>query len=167
MFISSIISITLFIGAMAISNGESAAFKSVGCDFFEPQNAAKLLGEKFRGEDQGMKESATEKSWGCTFMRTEETSTRSPKIYFSIKKSVSIDSAVDAFSEMRKSNSGKPGWEEWSGVGDEASTHTDAPNFHLVTVRKGAKTIVIKINPADGILLSDVKTISEKLTTKL
>lgn len=144
-----------------------AAYKSVGCDFFGPDNAAKLLGPAFRGEDAGMKETEELKSWGCTFLRTQDPSERSPKIHFSLKKSVSIESATKAFAGTRESNDKKLGWYEWPGVGDEAIVHSDAPNFHLIMIRKGVKTISVKVNPADGIALSDVKDIMAKLATRL
>lgn len=157
--------------AVAISNigadPTPAAYKSVGCDFFGPDNAARLLGTKFRGEDTGMKESVETKSWGCTFSRTEAPSERSPKIYFQIKKAISVESAIQDLSAVRVSNGKKSGWEEWPGIGDEAFVHSDAPNFHLVMIRKGVRTIVVKINPADGIALSDVKDVMTKLATKL
>ncbi len=156
---------------MALSNmgwaPEPPAFKSVGCDFFGPNNAARLLGPKFRGVDAGMKESADTKSWGCTFLRTEDTSERSPKIHFGMKKTASAETAAAAFSEVRRSNGGKAGFEEWPGLGDEAIVHSEAPNFHLVIVRKGVRTIVVKVNPADGIALTDVKDVMAKLAARL
>lgn len=157
--------------AIAISNigadPAPAAYKSVGCDFFGPDNAARLLGSKFRGEDTGEKQTTDARSWGCTFLRTEDTSERSPKIHFAIKKATSVEAATQDFGAARASNGKKPGWSEWSGVGDEAIVHTDAPNFHLVMIRKGVRTIVVKINPADGVALSDVKDVMTKLAAKL
>ncbi len=149
------------------SSSEPGAYKSLGCDFFGPKNAARLLGSKFRGEDTGMKETADGKSWSCTFLRVGDTSERSPKIYFSLKMATTVETAVQAFNAVRASNSKNPGWSEWSAVGDEAIVHSDAPNFHLVTIRKGRRTITVKINPADGVALSDVKDVMAGLAERL
>lgn len=144
-----------------------AVYKSVGCDFFGSENAARLLGPKFRGEDTGMKEAGGTKSWGCTFLRTDDGHANSPRIHFAIKKAATVEMAIEDFANVRGSNNTKAGWSEWLDVGEEAIIHTNEPTFHLVMIRKGVQTITVKINPANGIALSEVKDIMARLSTKL
>lgn len=146
---------------------EPAAFKSVACDFFGGDNAASLLGTNFRGEDGGMTEDAQRRVWKCTFMRNSESDAKSPRIHFMIEKAVSPEVADKAFDDMRLSNEKKPGWTEWTGIGDEATVHSDGANFHLVMVRKGVRTIKIKANPVGEVSLERLKEVSEKIAAKL
>ena len=144
-----------------------SVYKSMACDFYGPDNAAKLLGPKFRGEDGGMTEDAEGKKWRCTFMPAGELSEKSPKIHFMVTSSPSVEIAAKAFADIRRSNSNKPGWQEWNGVDDEAIVHADGDNFHLIMVRKGAKSFRIKANPAAGVSLEDSKAIAITLAAKL
>lgn len=144
----------------------SAAYKSVACDFFTHDNAMRILGAPSIGSDGGMTEDADGKSWKCTFT-PKDGGEKAPKLFFMIVKSMSEDTAKSAFQAIRDSNKDHDGFEEWSGVGDEAIVHTDAPNFHFVMVRKGAKTIRIKINPAVGVSLENVKAAAVSLIPKM
>lgn len=145
----------------------TAAYKSMACDFFGPDNAAKLLGTKFRGEDGGMSEDSEGRKWKCTFMRTGDVAEKSPKIHFMIISSPSIDVSKQVFNGVRTSNQKLPGWQEWPGVGDEAIVHSDVPNFYLIMVRSGTKTIRIKANPAAGVSLDESKNIAVALAATL
>lgn len=144
---------------------ETGAFKSVACDFFTYDNAFKLLG-KSTGADDGMQDTAEGRKWGCTFTASEK-GDKSPKLYFVMIKSTSEESAKQAFETIRKTNKTHAGFTEWPGVGDDAVVHTDAPNFHFVMVRKGVKTIRVKVNPAAGVSLDDLKNVAVSLTAKL
>jgi len=153
-------------GSVPAAN-ETTAIKSVACDFFGPENAAKILGVKFRGEDAGMTEDADGRSWRCTFLRPDEAEKAGPKIYFVMIKNTSEDAAIRVFESVRASNRKHKGFSEWPGIGDEAVVHTDSPNFHFLMVRKGVKTIRIKVNPADGISLDQLKVITASIAGKL
>lgn len=146
---------------------EPAAFKSVACDFFGGDNAASLLGTNFRGEDGGMTEEAERRVWKCTFMRNPETEAKSPRIHFMIEKALTVDAAEKSFDSMRLSNEKKPGWNEWKGVGDEATVHSDGANFQLIQVRKGVKSMRIKVNPVGDVSLDRLKEVAEKIAAKL
>jgi hypothetical protein len=146
---------------------EPAAFKSVACDFFGGDNAANLLGTNFRGEDGGMTEDAQRRVWKCTFMRDPESETKSPRIHFMIEKAATVEAADKSFDDMRLSNENKPGWNEWKGIGDEATVHSDGANFHLVMVRKDVRTIRIKANPVGDVSLERLKEAAEMIAAKL
>ncbi|MEQ1645862.1 MAG: hypothetical protein ABL959_20590 [Pyrinomonadaceae bacterium] len=90
-----------------------------------------------------------------------------PKLYFVLYKATSEDTAKQSFDTVRQSNNKLGGFEEWPGVGDEAVVHSDDPNFHFVMVRKGVKTIRVKIHPAEGVSLDDLKNVARSLAAKL
>lgn len=144
---------------------EPAAFKPVACDFFTYDNAEKILG-KATGADGGMTDTSEGRKWGCTFTASDK-SEKPPRLYFTIMKSPTDEVAKSVFEAVRSSNNKHTGFEEWAGVGDEAIVHTDAPNFHFVMVRKGGKTIRIKLNPADGVSLDTVKAAAVSLVPKM
>ena len=144
---------------------ESAAFKSVACDFFTYDNAQKLIGRS-TGADDGMQDITEGRKWGCTFTASDK-GEKPPKLYFVLYKATSEDIAKQSFETVRQSNKKVDGFEEWLGVGDEAVIHSDAPNFHFVMVRKGVKTIRVKINPAEGVSLADIKAVASSLVPKM
>ncbi len=144
---------------------ESAAFKPMACDFFGYDNAQKLIG-KATGADDGMQDVAEGRKWGCTFTASDK-GDKPPKLYFVLYKATAEDVAKQSFETVRQSNRKLDGFEEWPGVGDEALVHSDAPNFHFVMVRKGMKTIRVKINPAEGVSLEDLRNVARSLTAKL
>ena len=144
----------------------SAAYKSVACDFFTHDNAMRVLGAPSIGSDGGMTEDADGKSWKCTFT-PKDGGEHAPKLFFMIMTSTSEDAAKSVFKSVRDSNKNHNGFEEWPGFGDEAIVQSDAPNLHFVMVRKGAKTIRIKINPASGVSLENVKAAAASLIPKM
>jgi hypothetical protein len=144
---------------------DSAAFKSVACDFLTYDNAFKLIG-KSTGADSGMEDTAEGRKWGCTFTASD-IGDKPRKLYFTMIKSSSDDGAKQAFDSIRQSNKSHAGFEEWPGVGDEAVVHSDPPNFHFVMVRKGVKAIRVKVNPAAGVSLDELKNVVVSLTGKL
>lgn len=158
----------LFTSAPGINSSEAepAAFKSVACDFLTHDNALKILGRPSIGTDEGMTEDPEGRKWRCTFAPVDAGS-NSPKLHFMIMKSPTEDAARQSFDGIRQSNKKHSGFEEWPGVGDEAVVHSDGKNFQLVIVRKGVKSIRIKVNPADGVLLDTVKAAAASLVPRM
>jgi hypothetical protein len=144
---------------------ESAALKPAACKFFTYENAEKLIGRS-TGADSEMQEVAEGLKWSCTFTASDK-GENPPKLYFVLYKATSEEIAKQSFETVRQSNKKRGGFEEWPGVGDEAVVHSDAPNFHFVMVRKGVKTIRVKINPAGGVSLDELKNVARSLTAKL
>ncbi len=145
---------------------EPVAFKSVACDFFTHDNAIKVLGGKATGADTGMTDTAEGRKWGCTFTASDRGETP-PKLYFMLVKSPSDEVAKRAFDTVRQSNKSHAGFEEWPGIGDEAVVHTDGKNFQFVMVRKGVKTIRVKVNPAEGVSMDTLKSAVTSIIPKL
>jgi hypothetical protein len=75
--------------------------------------------------------------------------------------------AASVFDSIRRSNEKSPGFELWNSVGDEALTHSDGKNFHLVIVRKGETTIRMKANPVGGATLTGMKDVAAEIAAKL
>lgn len=159
---------TLFTGAPGVNSTmvEPAAFKSVACDFLTHDNAMKILGRQSIGTDGGMTEDPEGRKWRCTFAPADAAA-NSPKLHFMIMKSPGEDVAKQSFDAIRQSNKKLAGFEEWPGIGDEALVHSDGKNFQFVMVRKGVKSIRIKVNPADRVSLETVKAVASSLVTKM
>lgn len=146
---------------------EPAPMKSIACDFFGPENAAKLLGKNFRGEKGGMTRNADGRSWACTFVPSDDTGRTGPKVHILLLKNETEEGAIRAFDSIRLSNKKHHGYAEWPEIADEAMIQSDAPNFYFLMVRKGAKSLRIKVNPAEGVSLDDLKSIAASLAAKL
>ncbi len=131
---------------------------------FTTELAAKLLGQKPRGVDDDKVTDDGVHVWSCTFSSESESG---PKIHFLLMRSPSEDVAKQTFEEIRQSNKDHEGFEEWPGVSDEAIVHSDGQGFHFVMVRKGAKTIRIKVNPIKDVSLDHVKRAAVALAMKL
>lgn len=143
----------------------TTARKPIACQFFTPELAAKLLGQKPRGVDDEIATDDGGREWRCTFSSASDES--EPKIHFLLIKSPSEDAAKRAFEEIRSSNRDHKGFEEWPGVSDEAIVHSDGQGFHFVMIRKGVKTIRIKVNPIKDVPLDHVKRVAAALAMKL
>lgn len=143
--------------------GETAAAKPVACQFFTYANAEKLLGQKVTGADSEENKADGSQRWNCTFTASSGDGGR--KLYFSLYRDTTEEAARTEFQRIRISN--HQGFEDWPGVGDEAVVHADGENFQLVMIRKGPRTIRIKVNPAKGTSLEDLKTIAASLAGKL
>ncbi|MGQ0540614.1 MAG: hypothetical protein ACT4O9_02035 [Blastocatellia bacterium] len=158
----------LFVSTAPLTDSAEASNKlrkPVACRFFTNDNAMKILGREVRGTDGEMTEDGNGRTWSCTF--SPASGEKGPKIYFIILRGTSEEAARKVFQDIRQSNKDHAGFEEWPGVADEAIVHSDDPNFHLVMARKGAKTIRVKVNPATGISLNDVKSVAEEMARKL
>jgi hypothetical protein len=151
------------------AEASSVLRKPVACHFFTYTNAEKILGKKVSAEDGGMTNNESGRFWKCVFSAaiTDGKSSKVPKLYFVLIQSPSEDAAKRAFGEIRRSNKTHAGFAEWPGIADEAVVHSDGPNFHFIMVRKGAKTFRVKVNPANGVSLDEMKTVAVSLSMKL
>ncbi len=141
----------------------AAASKPFACSFFTQISAEKLLGEKAIGVDDEVNKADGSQQWKCTF--TGESG--KGKIHFGLFKDATEEAARAEFQKVRLSNQKHEGFEDWPGIGDEAVAHTDGQSFQFVMVRKGTRTIRIKLNPINGTTLNDVKTVASLLVGKL
>lgn len=159
-----ILFITLMSAAYLPATSEAASSaKPHTCSFFTQISAEKLLGEKATAVDSEESKDDGSRRWNCTF--TGESGRG--KIYFGLFKDAGEEAARAEFQKIRVSNQKHEGFEDWPGVGDEAVAHTDGKNFHFVMVRKGDRTIRIKLNPVNGSTLGDLKTVASLLAGKL
>lgn len=142
---------------------ESASAKPVACNFFEYKNAEKLLGHKAAGVDSHESKDDGSQRWACTF----SSSGSEGRIFFVLIKDASEEAAKAEFEKVRSSNKGSAEFENWPGVADEAVAQTDGKNFQFVMVRKGTRTIRIKIHSSASVSFDDVKAIAESLAAKL
>lgn len=164
--ISIILFFAVFVSA-GVSTTEATArpgmVKPVACHFFGYQNAEKLLGQKVTGTDGFEEKAGSSKQWTCTFTAASGEG----KLYFGLFKDSSEEAARNVFRGVRSSNQKHKGFEDWPGVGDEALVHSDGKTFQFVMVRKGTRTIRIKLNPLSEATLDDVKAVAVALVGKL
>ncbi len=139
--------------------------KPAACHFFTYENAAKIIGQKAKGIDGDEAVADGGRQWSCTF--TAASGEGGPRIYFLLIRNSSEEAARQAFYEIRQSNKNHAGFEDWPGIGDEAIVQTDGTNFQFVMIRKGAKTIRLKVNPSAGVSFDDVKTVAASLSMKM
>lgn len=155
--------ILLFIILAAACMPETVAAKPYACHYFGYGNAEKLLGPKLTTADSEEGRADGSHRWNCTF--TSETGDR--KIFFALFKDATDEAARAEFQRIRESNKNLSGFEDWTGVGDEAVVHTDGKNFQFLMVRKGAVSFRIKLNPVKGTPVQDVKRIAAALAEKI
>ena len=142
---------------------ETVVAKPYACHYFGYGNAEKLLGPKLTTVDSEEGKEDGSHRWNCTF--TSENG--EGKIFFALFKDVTDEAARAEFQRIRESNKNHTGFEDWSGVGDEAIVHTDGKSFQFLMVRKGAVSFRIKMNPIKGTPVEDVKRIAAALSEKL
>lgn len=142
---------------------ETSAVKPHACSFFTYANAEKLLGQKVTGADTEENKADGGQRWNCTFTADSGEG----KIYFALFKDPTEEAARNEFQKIRTSNQKHKGFEDWPEIGDEAIVHTDGQTFQFIMVRKGTRTIRIKLNPMGGASLDDVKAVATSLAAKL
>jgi hypothetical protein len=159
-------SIFLFV-SLILNSQSTAAAKPAACSFFTTANAARILGANVKAEDTEYKEADQNQKWGCKFTVDGATGDKSPILHFGLWRSKTEAIATEEFAAVKASNEKLAGFEMWSGVGDEASVHTDGSNFQFILVRKGANSIRIKVNPTTNVDINVVKDVAKSLVSKL
>ena len=164
MFYSFVVVAVVALWASGSLIGETRLRKPAGCDFFTKQNAIKILGGDLTWSGTDFTEKDP-KEWKCTFVSKLDES--GPKLYFGLTRHSTEQGAKEAFESIRLSNKNHAGFEEWRGVGDEAVIHTDGVNFQFVMVRKGNRTVRMKVSQAGSVSLENVKAVAEELVTRM
>lgn len=145
----------------------NVAAKPAGCSFFTTASAARILAANVKAEETEYKEVDQNQKWGCKFTVDGATDDKSPIIHFGLWRSKTEAIAIEEFAAVKASNEKLVGFEMWSGVGDEASVHTDGANFQFIHVRKGANSIRIKVIPMTNVDINAVKDVAKSLALKL
>lgn len=133
------------------------------CKFFGKDYALKMAGRTVKAEEESSGKNADGSFSKCK-MTTEP---GGPTIHFMLEESNDENTANKAFDSIRQSNKDHKGFEDWPGVGDEAITHTDGTGFQLVMIRRGEKTIRLKVNPVGKISFDVTKAVAMALGTML
>lgn len=148
----------------AESADTAVAAKPHACSFFTYISAEKLLNGKVTGVDSEQATPDGGHRWKCTFTADSGNG----RIFFDLSRSSTEAAAKSEFESVRLSNAKHGDLEDWPGIGDEAlAARTDGRSFQFVMVRKGTRTIRIKLNPVNGSTLDDVKTVASLLVGKL
>ncbi len=165
--LNAILLFVFFVSAAAV-NGQNAgtfAAKPVACHFFGYENAERLLGQKTAGADGEENKTDGGAKWTCTF--TTAAGDNGPKLYFALYRDATEDVAKAEFQKVRLSNQKHDGFEDWQGVADEAIAHTDGKNFQFLMLRKGSRTLRIKVGNSNSVSFDQLKAVAASLVTKL
>lgn len=165
--LNAILLFVFFVSAAAMNehDRETSAAKPMACHFFSYENAEKLLGQKVTASDGEESKVDGGQKWTCTF--TTPAGENGPRLFFAVFRDASEETAKSEFQKIRLSNQKHAGFEEWPGVADEAVMHTDGKNFQFVMVRKGAKTLRIKVGNSGGVSFDELKSVAASLAVKL
>ena len=71
-------------------------------------------------------------------------------LYYMSAKYPAITAAQEAYTAIVAGNTGMPGQEKITGLGDEAFFHTDKQHFYLIIFRKKDQVITLKVNKLTG-----------------
>jgi hypothetical protein len=90
-------------------------------------------------------------------------------LYYQAAEFPSVEQAHDTLAKYDSSNKSSLGWINVSGIGDEAITHTDKSNFHLVIIRKQNKMLVMKVNKVTGLTapLETLLSVGRRITSTM
>ena len=165
--LSAILLFVYFVSAAAINEHGpvTSAAKPVACHFFSYENAEKLLGQKVTASDGEESKADGGQKWTCTF--TTAAGENGPRLFFAIFRDGTEEAAKSEFQKVRLSNQTHAGFEEWPGVADEAVVHNDGKNFQFVMLRKGVKTLRIKVGNSNGVSFDELKSVAASLAAKL
>lgn len=147
----------------AQSEGPAALSIPNACRFFGKDYALKMAGRSVKA----MEESSGKNADGSFSKCKMTTDAAGPTIHFMLEESSDEEIAKKNFEAVRQSNKDHKGFEDWPDVGDEAITHTDGTGFQLVMIRKGPKTIRLKVNPIGKISFDVTKAVAMALETML
>ena len=165
--LNAILLFVFFISSAAVNEhfAETGAAKPVACHFFGYDNAERLLRQKVGGADGEESKTDGGAKWTCTFTTTA--GDNGPKLFFAIFRDTTEDVAKGEFQKIRLSNQKHSGFEEWEGVADEAVAHTDGKNFQFLMLRKGSRTLRIKVGNSSTVSFEELKAVAASLVTKL
>lgn len=127
--------------------------------------------EKILGQSSKFVEANTEDKDGSHVLKCKYTAISPDKntgreisLYFMLEESSNDEQAKQIYKDIWDSNKNHAGIELMNGVGDEAYSHSESPNFHFVLARKGKFTVRIKVNKAvENTSLAEVKNFAKKL----
>lgn len=136
------------------------------CEFLSATDAEKILGKSVE-----LVESFNDKEkYKCNYRRIEKDnlSGQEVNLFFMLEESLNEEQAKQIYQTIWNSNKNHQGVEVLNGLGDEAYTHSDSPNFHFVITRKGKFTIRLKVNKAvEGTSLTELKAFAKRFITEI
>ncbi len=166
-----ILSTILFSMIFALSvNCQTNENKAKSCKFLTVADAEKILGSTIELVRSEKSDSTDKNRYECTYRRIEKdkTSGREVALYFMIIESPTNEKAKQLYDEIWNSNKDHQGIEVLNGIGDEAYSHSDKPNFHFVMARKGNFTIRMKVNKAvETTSFDELKAIAKRVVAEI
>jgi hypothetical protein len=138
----------LFVNCQTVTNAE----KPKPCKYLSFEEAEKILGAKVELVTNSWEFTKDITRFRCHYRAVEPGSGQEINLFFMLEEDSTETAARSSYAEIWNSNKSSRGIEVLNGVGDEAYTHTDPPNFQFATARKGKFTVRVKINKAPEIV---------------
>lgn len=140
------------------------------CRFLSLNDAEKILGQRSELITSSRKAANDKTIFDCTYRTFEKDKTSGQEInlFFLLEESPTEEQAKKIYADIWESNKNHAGIEVISGTGDEAYLHSEKPNFHLVSARKGKFTLRMKVNKAvETTSLEELKKIAKKIIEEI
>ncbi|CAN5456182.1 hypothetical protein BH20ACI1_BH20ACI1_14310 [soil metagenome] len=140
------------------------------CKFLSFADAEKILGQTVELVTNSWNFADDKSKFGCTYRSIEkdEASGREINLFFTLEESSTEEQGEKIYEDIWNSNKNRAGIEVLSGIGDEAYSHSDKPNFHFIMARKGKFTIRLKINKAvETTSLKELKAFAKKVAEQV
>lgn len=144
--------------------------KPAPCKFLSNADAQKILGQPVKVIANDSSVSNDKVLIKCTYrgVANDNPDENKANLYFILEESQTNEKAKEIYDEIWNSNKNHQGIEVLSGIGDQAYSHSDKPNFHFVMARKGKFTVRLKINKAvEGTSLEEMKSFAKKLIEQI
>jgi hypothetical protein len=140
------------------------------CKFLSSAEAEKILGQPVELTENVQSVSNGKTTFRCTYRRIEndKITGREVNLYFMLEESLNEEQAKQIYKEIWDGNKKHEGIKVLNGIGNEAYSHSDKPNFHFILARKGKFTVRMKVNKAvEGTSLDELKAFAKRVVEQI
>lgn len=140
--------------------------KVKACKFLSFAEAEKILGQPVELVTNSWTFTADITRFDCVYRtaKNDAATGKAINLYFRLEESSTENAAKQIYAGIWQSNKNHRGIEILGGIGDEAYSHSDKPNFHFVMARKGKFTIRLKVNKAvETTSLAELQAFAKKV----
>jgi hypothetical protein len=140
------------------------------CKFLSFAEAEKILGQPVELVTNSWNFTDDKTRFECTYrvIEKDRASSREINLFFMLEETSGVEQAKQIYEDIWNSNKNHRGIEVLSGIGDEAYSHSEKPNFHFVMARKGKFTVRLKVNKAvETTSFDELKAFAKKVVGEI
>lgn len=144
--------------------------KVKSCKYLSFAEAEKILGQKVESVKNSWNSADGKTVFKCHYRAIEKdkTSVEEVNLFLMLEESSSENEAKNIYKMIWESNKHHKRVEVLSGIGNEAYSQSNKPNFHFVMARKGKFIIRLKVNKAiETTSLQELKIFAMKLVEQM